>query len=207
MSWLRGCRQYIPQNKIYNLLHCSVTKQFLLVLCALRCSLVSEWVYWSNLSLFFCFRVNTISNLRAAMIIRIFHLIIYYQEFGFSLLISQNFNPFYLEEECWEAYCNPNRHCSTQFRVNFLYTKIACFVGSYFFGGRNENAWTLPSVKTRNSLATFISASSKYRAMQKKLCQNPTELKMEAERVWRKDNRNMHLEMGFREHCCAQKTL
>ena len=64
----------------------------------------------------------------------------------------------------------------------FLVHQNACFLGLYFFGGRKEYPWTLPSIKSPNSLLTFLSASSICSTMQDILLQKSAELKIESRR-------------------------
>ena len=47
-----------------------------------------------------------------------------YQESCIFLFLLQGIRPLHIKEECLEAHCNPNNLFSTQFRANFLYTKI-----------------------------------------------------------------------------------
>ena len=105
------------------MLHCPITKQFCLALCTVKCDLVSERVARANPLFFICFRINKISNSGAAMIIRLFHLHIQKQPriLYFSVPFAK-YSPFTSLEKSSERHCNPNTHCSPQFRANFLYT-------------------------------------------------------------------------------------
>ena len=80
------------------------------------------------------------------------------QESGFLLFFLQTVHPLQLQEECLQAHCIANVHCSTQFRESSLRTKTLALWVCIFF----KTKWVSLNFaikKSPNSLITFLSAS------------------------------------------------
>ena len=138
----------------------------------MKCCLVSEWV--TNPFFF----INEILNYGTAMIFqfsssipnklpRILQFSVPFSKYSpFTSLGRMLRSSLYLKR--------PLFHTNS---CKFLVHQTACFVGLYFRGGQNEYPWILPSLKTPNSLITFLSASSISGTMQNTLLQKSTEWK------------------------------
>ena len=98
----------------------------------LRCALligvrnVSEVVNRVDPRFLFCFRIDEISNLGAAMILQVLHLLIQKitKNFAFFLCFLLKVRPLHLKEDCLETHCNRNKHCFKRNWARFLYTKM-----------------------------------------------------------------------------------
>ena len=102
-----------------------ITKQCCFEVCKLKCGLESEWVTRANPHFF----INKISNFLGSHDHPNFTPLypIICQGSCFFLFVLQFIDPLRLQVKCWEGHCNPNVHCSTQFRASFLYTKLLSF--------------------------------------------------------------------------------
>ena len=89
-------------------------------------------------------------------------------------------HPLHYWEECWEAHCNPNVHCSTQYRASFLYTTLLALWVCTILEGKMGISWTFPSLELSDFKRTILSAISISCTMQDILLQNSTELKLKA---------------------------
>ena len=153
-----------------------VTKQFCFTLCTVMCGLVFEWITRANPNFF----INEVLKFRKAVIFQFLHIFIRKITKNLAIFCSfcKVFTFYSSRKNVWKLTIFQKStvpHNSVQV---FLH-QDACFVGFYFPGGRNENLWTFPSVKTPDCLITLLCASSISSTMKHKLLQKSTELKID----------------------------
>ena len=161
------------------MLHYPVNKHLWLALCTATSGIVSEWV--TEASPFFS--INEILNSGTATIIQNFLLFTRWtaKNLGYLCSFCQVCTIYISGKNVGKLtviQTSTNPHNSVQVSCT-----PNCFLGGFnLFGGRNEYPWTLPSMKTPNSLLTFEPASSISSTMQDILLQKSTDLKMQGRR-------------------------
>ena len=166
--------------KIYNKVAVLSTKQTVL-----PCALHNE--VWSCVRIgnksrstfFFRFRINEISIFEAVMIIQFFLLFIneISKKLSFSCLYCKVFTIYIVRKNVWKLTIIQTTTVPHNSLQVFLHQN-ACFVGLYFFGGRNEYPF-FPAKKTPNYIKLLLSASWTSSTKKDTLFQKSTVLKME----------------------------
>ena len=104
-----------------------VTKHFCPALCTVKCGRVSEWVTPTNSTFLEKRDIELWDSFDLPNFLHLYSLKC--QQICMFLFFLQKIH----WDEIWEAHCNPNIHCSTQFRARFLYTKLlALWVCNFF---------------------------------------------------------------------------
>ena len=88
----------------------------------------------------------------------------------FSAVFAKN-SLFKTLGRMWESSLYSKRPLFHTIPCKFLVHQTACFVGLYFFEGRNDHPWASPSKKPPNTLWTFIYVGSISSTIQDRLLQ------------------------------------